>query len=210
MARKILIADDHVAVRRGVEALLRDEFPRCEFDLASSQPELNEKLQSAKWDLVLLDLSMPGRSTLECVREIKDRTPSTAVLIYTGHPEDQLGMRALRAGADGYVTKDASAEELLRAVHRVLKGKRYISDTMAERMADMISHPVSGAAHDLLSDREYQILKLLGAGVSPSAIALDLHLSIKTVSTYRKRILEKLQLHSTAELIRYAVEHDIR
>ena len=210
MARRILIADDHVAVRRGVESLLRDEFPRFEFAGAGSQPELATLLMAGHWDVILLDLSMPGRGTLENIREIKERIPSTAVLIYTAHPEEQLGVRALRAGADGYVTKDAPAEELLRAVRRVLDGKRYISESMAERMADLIAQPVEGEAHEALSDREYQILKMMGKGRAPTEIATELHLSIKTVSSYRKRILEKLRLQSTAELIRYAIEHQIQ
>lgn len=210
MPCKILIADDHVAVRRGVESLLRDEFPQCEFGQAGTQPELTSMLTAGNWDLVLLDLSMPGRSGFECIRDIKDDNPSTAVLIYSAHPEEQFGVRALRSGADGYLSKDSPEAVFLQAVHRVLEGKRFITDTIAERLADYIIQPKSREAHELLSDREYQILRLMGTGLSATEIGRELNLSVKTVSTYRKRVLEKLNLHTTADLIRFALENGIR
>jgi two-component system, NarL family, invasion response regulator UvrY len=166
-------------------------------------------ISSGLWDVVLLDLSMPGRGGLESVRELKDLSPSTSILIYTAHPEDQLGVRALRAGADGFITKDRPPEELVKAVRRVLEGKRYISDTLAERMAEALAQPVPDEPHELLSDREYQILRMMGSGKSASEIAVQLNLSVKTVSTYRTRVLQKLNLQTTAELIRYAVENRI-
>ena len=209
MARRILIADDHFAVREGVQALLRDTWPNHEYAGVPNQPALMAALAASHWDLVLLDLTMPGRSGLEAVREIKDLSPSTSVLVYTMHPEDQLGVRALRSGADGFLNKERAPEELVTAVRRILDGKRYISETLADRMAQFLAHPETGTAVDLLSDREYQILKLLGAGQSPTDIAEQLHLSVKTVSTYRTRVLEKLNLHTTADLIRYAIEHNI-
>ncbi|MBL8228000.1 MAG: response regulator transcription factor [Bryobacterales bacterium] len=210
MSRKVLIADDHFAVRQGLEALLRAELVDCQLASVSTQAELVERLGQEEWDVVLLDLNMPGRSGLESLREIKDLSPSTAVLIYTAHSEEQLGVRALRAGADGFVTKDRPAEELLRAIRRVLEGRRYISETLAERIADALRQPDGAQAHELLSDREFQILRMLGGGTSATEIADQLTLSIKTVSTYRTRVLQKLNLRSTAELIRYAVEHNIR
>lgn len=210
MPRRILIADDHVAIRRGLESLLRDEFPQCEFGQAGTQPELTSLLSAGNWDLVLLDLSMPGRSGFECIRDIKDGNPSTAVLIYSAHPEEQFGVRALRSGADGYLSKDTPEAVFLQAVYRVLDGKRYITDTIAERLADYITQPKSREAHELLSDREYQILRLIGAGQSVTEIGQELNLSVKTVSTYRKRVLEKLNLHTTADLIRFALENGIQ
>jgi two-component system, NarL family, invasion response regulator UvrY len=209
MARRILIADDHVAVRHGIKGLLEMELPGFDFGFASTQPEVTGMISSGLWDVVLLDLSMPGRGGLESVRELKDLSPSTSILIYTAHPEDQLGVRALRAGADGFITKDRPPEELVKAVRRVLEGKRYISDTLAERMAEALAQPVPDEPHELLSDREYQILRMMGSGKSASEIAVQLNLSVKTVSTYRTRVLQKLNLQTTAELIRYAVENRI-
>ncbi len=209
MSGRILIADDHFAIRHGLETLLKLEFPNCQFGVASTQPETLERASSARWDVVILDLNMPGRGGLETIRELKDISPSTGILIYTAHPEDQVGVRALRAGADGFVTKDRPPDELVKAVRRLLDGKRYISDTLADRIADVLSQPEQGEAHDVLSDREYQILRMLGSGVSSTDIALQLHLSVKTVSTYRTRVLQKLNLQTTAELIRYAVENKI-
>lgn len=210
MAKRFLIADDHVAIRRGVETLLRDEFPNCEVAHAGTQPELNSRIASQRWDLVVLDLSMPGRGGLECIGEIKDASPTTAVLVYTAHPEEQFGVRALRSGADAYVTKGAPETVFLQAVHRVLEGKRFITEAIAERMAEYLTQPTSATPHELLSDREYQILRLIGSGLSVSEISTELNLSVKTVSTYRKRVLEKLNLHSTGEMIRYALENNIR
>ena len=209
MPRRILIADDHFAVREGVQALLRDTWPNYDYAGVPNQPALMAALTASHWDLVLLDLTMPGRSGLEAVREIKDLSPSTAVLVYTMHPEDQLGVRALRSGADGFLNKERAPEELVSAVRRILEGKRYISDTLADRMAQFLAQPETGTAVDLLSDREYQILKLLGSGHMPTDIADQLHLSVKTVSTYRARVLEKLNLQTTADLIRYAIENKI-
>lgn len=209
MTRRILIADDHFAVRQGLEGWLRDQFPLFEFGFASTQPEVFEQLAGPKhWDLILLDISMPGRG-LESLREMKDASPSTGILIYTIHPEEQLGVRALRAGADGYVSKDRPPEELAKAVRKILEGKRYISDALAEKMAELLSRPEQEQGHELLSDREFQILRMLGKGMAPGDIAAELHLSIKTVSTYRTRVLQKLNLETTGELIRYAVENMI-
>lgn len=210
MAQKILIADDHFAVRHGLETLLRAELADSEFGTAATHLEFVDRLSKDHWDLVVLDLNLHGRGGLECVREIKDLSPGTAVLIYSAHPEEQLGVRVLRAGAEGFVTKDRPAEELIRAVRRLLEGRRYISETLAERMAEALMQPDGGEAHELLSDREYQILQLLGSGRSATEIAAQLALSIKTVSTYRTRVLQKLNLRTTAEMIRYAVEHNIR
>jgi two-component system invasion response regulator UvrY len=210
MPKRFLIADDHVAIRRGVEALLRHEFPGSEVAEATTQPELNAKIASERWDLVVLDLSMPGRGGIECIGDIKDASPGTAVLVYTAHPEEQFGVRALRAGADAYVTKGAQESVFLQAAHRILEGKRFITETIAERMAEYLIQPGGAIPHELLSDREYEILRLIGTGLSVSDIADQLHLSVKTVSTYRKRVLEKLNLHSTGELIRYALENKIQ
>ncbi|MBI3207351.1 MAG: response regulator transcription factor [Candidatus Solibacter usitatus] len=209
MARKILIAEDHLACRQGIRTLLSEELPTYEFHFATTHRELTAELRMGHWELVMLDLSLPGASGLDDIKKIKIMSPRTYVLVYTICPEAQLGLRALRAGADGYLTKDRPMEELFLAVHRVLSGKRYISATLAERLAMTLAFPQEKEVHELLSDREYQILRMLGNGLSPTAIGGQLQLSVKTVSTYRTRVLEKLNLQTTAELIRYSIEHSI-
>jgi two-component system invasion response regulator UvrY len=188
--------------------LFRDEFPGCAIGFATTYQEVMQQLGSGNWDILLLDLSMPGRG-LEVVVEMKDLSPLTRILIYTVHPEDQSGIRCLRAGADGFVTKDRPPEELLAAVNRLLSGRRYISESLAERMAASFGRPEERSVHELLSDRELQILSMLGMGKTATEIADELYLSVKTVSTYRKRVLEKLNLHTTADLIRYAIDQKL-
>jgi two-component system invasion response regulator UvrY len=208
MTPRLLIADDHFAIRQGIERLFRDEFPGCAIGFATTYQEVMQQLGSGNWDILLLDLSMPGRG-LEVVVEMKDLSPLTRILIYTVHPEDQSGIRCLRAGADGFVTKDRPPEELLAAVNRLLSGRRYISESLAERMAASFGRPEERSVHELLSDRELQILSMLGMGKTATEIADELYLSVKTVSTYRKRVLEKLNLHTTADLIRYAIDQKL-
>lgn len=153
-------------------------------------------------------LSLTGRDGFELLRELKDRSPHSRILIHTMHTEEQFGVRALRAGADGFVTKDRPVEELLNAIRRVHGGKRYISPNLAERLADAVTRGGEGNAQpDSLSDREHQILRMIVSGKSPTDIANELHLSIKTISTYRARMLEKLNLQTTADLIRFGLEH---
>ena len=159
-------------------------------------------------DLAVIDLNVPGRGGSELIRTLKDAQPQMRILVYSMYPEDQFGVRALRSGADGYLTKDSPAEEIPKAVQNILEGRRYIGPTLAAAMAQTI---VAGNEEpaDLLSDREYQVFKKMAAGQTPSEIAQDVAVSIKTVSTYRARILEKLNLRRSADLIRYAVEHHI-
>jgi DNA-binding NarL/FixJ family response regulator len=203
--RRILVIDDHVAVRRGLASLLAEEFPQSAVSLVACAQDVLDGAMAPDWDIVILDLNLPGRGGLEIIRDLKDRNPAGRVLVYTVHPEDQLGVRALRAGADGYVSKDRPADELVHAVRALARGRRYISAELAESLARYVVHPVA-EPHDLLSDREFQILRLMAGGKTPSIIAQELGLSIKTISTYRSRILEKLRLETTADLIRYAVE----
>lgn len=207
---RFLIVDDHAMIREGLKRTLDVEFPGSNILAASSAAEALAALDSDGNQLVILDLSLTGRDGFELLREIKDRSPHARVLIHTMHTEEQFGVRALRAGADGYVTKDRPVEELLTAIRRLHAGKRYISNNLAERLADVVTRgsdviPVP----DSLSDREHQILRMIVSGKSPTEIANDLHLSIKTISTYRARMLEKLDLHSTADLIRFGLEHNL-
>jgi DNA-binding NarL/FixJ family response regulator len=209
MLRRVLGVDDHFAVRNGVAQMLRDTFPNIQVGTAESAQASLDLLASENWDLVILDLSLPGRGGLDIIKQMKDTSPGSAILVYTMYPEDQFGVRALRAGADGYLTKDRPQEDLIEAARRISNGKRYITPALAESLANYVSEPAAGSLHELLSDREFQILRLLASGKTPTDIANELNLSIKTVSTYRTRILTKLNLNTTAELIRYAIEQKL-
>ena len=209
MMRRVLLVDDHTMVREGVQHLLYDAFPDLEIGSAATSEVALGMLAAQPWDLVLLDVSMPGRGGLEVLKFAKQSEPTRPVIIYTMHPEDQFGLRAMKYGADGYVTKDQPAEVLLTAVQRVAQGKKYISEALSQALAAAVSHPSSGEPIQGLSDRELQVLRMLAGGKTPTAVADELHLSIKTVSTYRTRVLEKLGLSTTGELIRYAIENRI-
>jgi DNA-binding NarL/FixJ family response regulator len=209
MLRRVLVVDDHFAVRNGLARSLEDSFPGIRVCTADSAQRSLDLLNSESWDLVILDLSLPGRGGLEVIRQMKDNSPSTGILVYTMYPEDQFGVRSLRAGADGYITKDRPEEELLEAARRIASGKRYISPALAESLANYVAEPATGNPHELLSDREFQILRLLASGKTPTDIGAGLNLSIKTVSTYRTRMLAKLNLNTTADLIRYALERKL-
>ena len=206
---RLLLVDDHAVLVRGLRELMSDHFPGMEFGHADSAAALISELERGFWHLVILDLSLPGSAGLELLRQVKEASPRTRVLVYTAHPESQFGVRAIRGGADGFLTKDRPVDEFLTAVKRVLEGRRYVSDTLLEKLADTLSQPETHGTHESLSDREMHVLRSLAAGKSPSEIAADLGISIKTVSTYRGRILEKLQLETTADIIRYALEHGL-
>lgn len=206
---KILIVDDHVAIREGLAQMLSAEFPGSMCGSASNAHEALLQIGSQSWDMVILDLNLPGRGGLELIRDLKDASPSTGVLVYTVHPDDQFGVRALRAGADGYLTKDQPANELIDAIRKIRQGRRHISPELAESLANYVTGAAPALRHELLSDREMQILRLLASGQTPTEIATALNLSIKTVSTYRSRILEKLNLHSSADIIRYAIHNQL-
>lgn len=208
MIRRILVIDDHVAIQRGLEEILANSFKGAEYGLANNAQQALGELRKARWDVAILDLSLPGRGGLDLIRELKDEQPRLAVLVYSMHAEDRFGVRALRAGADGYLTKDSPVEEIPKAIRMLLEGGRYISPNLASLLAQTVTHGAT-EPHQLLSDREYQVLRSIASGKSPTEIAEGLALSIKTVSTYRVRILEKLSLETTADLIRYAIEHHL-
>ena len=206
---KILIADDHAIVRRGLKEILLDEYPSAVIGDASDAEELLKEVFQKDWDLVISDLSMPGRGGLDALKQIKQAFPKLPVLIMSIHPEDQYAVRAIRAGASGYFNKNSIHEELFKAIEAVRKGKKYITSSVAEKLAD--AFPVDGhsKSHELLSDREFEVFNLLASGKTVSEIASQLSLSTNTVSTYRSRILEKMNLHSNNELIRYALEQKL-
>jgi len=206
---RILIADDHAIVRRGLKEILLEEYPSAVIADASDAEELLKKVFMENWDLIISDVSMPGRSGLDALKQIKQAFPKLPVLIMSIYSEDQYAVRAFRAGASGYFNKNSIHEELFKAVESVRKGKKYITPAVAEKLAE--AFPTDGTAqpHQLLSDREFEVFKLLASGKTVTEIAYQLSLSANTVSTYRSRILEKMNLHSNSELIRYALEQKL-
>jgi DNA-binding NarL/FixJ family response regulator len=202
----ILIADDHHLVRRGLINLLQGEFPSASIEETGDAEAVIKKSLVTHWDVVICDLSMPGKGGLDVVQHMKQHFPKTPVLILSMYPEEQYAVRALKTGAAGYLSKDAAPEELARAIHRVLMGRKYISASIADKMAGDLVAP-SKSPHDLLSVRELNIFQLLASGKSVSDVALQLCVSVSTISTYRAKILSKMDLKSNAELTRYALEH---
>lgn len=206
---KILIADDHAIVRKGLIELLREEFPVLSiFEAVNSQQTL-DILAKDKMDVIMLDISMPGRNGLETLKQIRSNGVKSPVLMLSMHPEDQYAIRSLRAGASGFINKETATEELLTAVHRIIKGRKYISPSVAEKLAQVAETGASETAHESLSDREMQVLQNIASGKTVSEIADELCLSVNTISTYRARLLEKLALNNNAGLTRYAMDHEL-
>lgn len=206
---RILIADDHAIVRRGLKQILLDEHPSAVIEEASDAEDLIIKALKDEWDIIISDLSMPGRTGLDALHQIKQNLPKTPVLILSVHPEEQYALRVLKAGASGYLNKDLAANELINAVSRVLLGKKYITPSIAEKLASVLDADNNKLPHELLSDREFDVLKLLASGKSVSEIADQFLLSVTTVSTYRARIIAKMNMKSNADLTRYAMEHGL-
>jgi two-component system invasion response regulator UvrY len=206
---RILIADDHAVVRRGLRQILAEAFKRATFGEAANSQEALERVWKDPWDIVILDLTMPGRSGLEVLKEMKRARPKLPVLILSMHPEDQFAVRLLKAGASGYMTKESAAEELVGAVNKAIAGGRYVSLPLAEKLASLIVHDVHVAPHENLSDREFMILRMIASGKPVSVIARELSLSVKTVSTYRARLLEKMNMSNNSELVHYAFQNEL-
>lgn len=206
---RILIADDHHVVRKGLRQILLDEFPASVIEEVADAEELIKKVMHAQWDVVISDLSMPGRSGLDALQQIKLSYPDLPVLILSIHPEEQYALRALKSGASGYLSKDAAPDELVKAVKKVMLGKKYISQAIAEKLASSFSSDSLLSPHENLSDREFDVMKLLANGKSVSEIAERLSLSVTTVSTYRARVMVKMNLKSNSDLTRYAIEYKL-
>jgi two-component system, NarL family, invasion response regulator UvrY len=206
---RVLIADDHAIVRKGLRQTIKEQAPYMEVDEATNGQEVLSKVQAERWDVLVLDISMPKRSGLDILQEVKHSCPSLPVLVLSVHPEEQYAVRVLRAGAAGYMNKDLALDELVQAIQKVISGGRYVSSTLAEKLAfDLGAHSTT-LPHESLSNREYRVLLLIGEGQSVGRIAEELALSVKTVSTYRARILQKMNLQSNADLIRYVVAHGL-
>ncbi|MGZ3865188.1 MAG: response regulator [Bacteroidia bacterium] len=206
---KILIADDHAIVRKGLTQVLLEEFPDVEITEASNGIEVIDVVKKKIWDCILIDISMPGRNGLELLKQIRDFGIKAPVLVITMHSEEQYAVRVLKAGASGFINKDTAMEELITAIHKVLSGKKYISASLAEKLADGFDAQASKPANELLSDREMQVLQMLASGKTVGHVAEEISLSVNTISTYRTRILEKLGLANNAELMRYAIDNGL-
>lgn len=207
---RCLVADDHPIVRRGLVALISAQSDMDEPGEAATGAQTLERVRSESWDLVILDINLPDASGLEILRRIRRERPGLPVLVLSAHAEEQFATRTLRAGAGGYLNKQQAPEELIVAIRRVLAGRRYVSAALAERLAASLDPQFADREpHETLSDREFEVLRLLGTGLAVSRIAERLHLSVKTVSTYRARLLTKLGLESTAELVAYAIRTGI-
>lgn len=206
---KILVADDHSVVRNGIIKSLTTNFPDAVFGEAGNAADVMRLVHEKKWDLVILDINMPGRSGMDVLKDIKESYPKTPVLIFSMYPEDQFAVRSIKAGAAAYLSKDISSQELEKAVRKIINGERYLSSTVAELITNELIDGNHKSAHDLLSDREHQVFLLIASGKSVSDIARELSLSVKTISVYRSIILKKMNLKNNAEITHYAFKHNL-
>lgn len=204
---RILLADDHEVVRTGLMRVLSEALRPVEVDEAKNGQETLNKVWTNKYDLVVLDLKMPGKSGLDVLKEIKQHQPKLPVVILSMHPEEQFAIRAMRAGASGYVTKECAAEELVLAIRKALKGEKYISGSLAQILAGELVGDSEKPCHETLSDREYQVMLLIASGKPVGAIAKELCLSVKTISSYRTNILLKTRMKNNAEITHYAIQN---
>ena len=209
MAKKILIADDHFAIRIGVRQMCAGEFPSVLFGEAVNYAEVFQKLKESDWDILILDIDLPGRNGLDILKQIKTEKIKVPVLMFSFHSEEQIALRALKIGAAGYLSKDAADRELIKAINQILDGRKYVSQSLSEKLVEMLDRNSNKEPHELLSDREYQTLLLIASGKTVSEIADILFLSTPTISTYRARILEKMKLKNNAELTTYAISQKL-
>jgi DNA-binding NarL/FixJ family response regulator len=206
---RALIVDDHALLRRGLVALLSDEFGGAQCGEASDAEQALEQLGRKQWDVALLDITLPGKSGLDLLQEFKAARPELPVLVLSVHSEDQFAVRVLKAGAEGYMTKESAPEELVKAIRKILSGGQYVSPTLAEKLALRVRRDFKRTPHETLSDREYEVMCGIASGKTVTEIAGELSLSVKTISTYRARILEKLGVKNSAEITRYAIRNNL-
>jgi two-component system invasion response regulator UvrY len=209
MPKKILVADDHSAIRIGVKQICLAEFPNMQFGEATNYAEVFQKLKEDEWDILILDVDLPGRNGLDILKQIRAEKMRIPVLMFSFHGEEQIAIRALKTGASGYLSKDAADKELIKAINNVLDGKKYVSQAIADKLVSMLDGGTDQELHDTLSDREYQTLLLIASGKTVSEIADQLFLSKPTVSTYRARILEKMKLKNNAEITNYVISRKL-
>jgi two-component system, NarL family, invasion response regulator UvrY len=206
---KVLVVDDFPLFRRGVRDLLAEGFQDSKVGEAGNAHEMLELLRRKPWDVAVLDISMPGMSGLDAIKQVKQEFPDLPVLILSMYPEEQYAVRMIKAGADGYLTKSSAPEELVNAIKKVHGGGKYVSPSLGEALAFTVKPGAEKNPHELLSDREYQVLCLIGSGKTVSEIADKTNLSVTTISTYRARILEKMRMKTNAELTRYAIQQGL-
>lgn len=204
---KVLIADDHAVVRRGLRQILSETSDILVAGEASAVQEVRELVREQRWDVVVLDITMPGGSGLDLLTELRRLSPSPRVLVLTVYPEAQYAVRAIRAGAAGFLTKESAPEQLIAAVRKVAVGGRYVSNELAEALASLVAGEAQGPPHERITDREFEVFKMLAAGRTVSQVAQELALSVKTVSTHRTRILKKMEMKTNADLTQYAVRN---
>jgi two-component system, NarL family, invasion response regulator UvrY len=207
--RRFLIADDHAVVRKGLKQILQDAFPSALIEEVADAEELLKSIDKEEWDVVISDISMPGRSGLDVLQQIRQAQPKLPILILSIHHEDQYAIRVLRAGASGYLNKDSAPDDLVNAVNQVLLGKKYITSSIAEKLVSAVDQDSKKFTYEYLSDREFEVLKMLSAGKSVSDISDQISLSVSTISTYRARIMTKLNLRTNADLTLYSFEHKL-
>lgn len=203
----ILVVDDHAVVRQGVRQILSEQFQDAVIGEAASAQEMMEQMRRHTWDVVVLDVGMPGKSGLDALKDLKQASPKLPVLVLSAYPEDQLARRMLKAGAAGYLNKDSAPNELVRALRKILGGGKFVSAAVAELLASSLDDHCEKPLHEQLSDREYQVMCLIAVGKSLKEIADDLCVGVSTINTYRARILEKMQLRNNTELTHYAIEN---
>jgi DNA-binding NarL/FixJ family response regulator len=206
---RMLVVDDHEVVRRGTRQVLAEGFPGAAFGEAATAADALALLTAERWDLLLLDINLPGRSGLEVLEDVRRLWPRLPVLVLSAYPEEEFAVRCLRLGASGYLTKSSAADELVAAVRKALDGGKYVTAALAERLASVLGGGVRGEPHESLSGRELQVVRLVATGRSMKEIAAELHLSEKTIATYRARIAEKLGVSTNVELTRYALQHKL-
>ena len=206
---KILIADDHTVVRQGLRQILQEEYTLAEFGEAINGNDALEKARNETWNVIILDITLPGRNGLEVLKQLRIESIKIPVLILSMHSEDQYAVRLLKAGASGYLTKESASDELVVAINRVISGRKYITESLAEKLASSLDYDTDKPLHELISDREFQVLCLIASGKTVSEIASELCLSVPTISTYRTRILEKMNMKSNAELTHYAIRQGL-
>ena len=206
---RILIADDHAIVRKGLRHLLLEEYPTAVIEEVTDAESLVLKSVATEWDVVICDLSMPGRNGLDALVQIKQASPKLPVLIMSMHPEEQYALRTFKAGASGYLNKESVHSDLIKAVQTVMIGRKFITPSIAEKLANALNNDSNKLLHERLSDREFEVFRLLAEGKQVSEIADKLSLSVTTVSTYRSRLMDKLSMKSNSDLTRYALENGI-
>ncbi len=206
---RILLVDDHPVVRQGIKQVLSDAFHPALMGEASNAEEGMAEIKSTDWDVLVLDLSLPGTSGLDLLKDLRRERPTLPVLVLSMYSPDQFARRAMNAGASGYLTKDSNPNELVKAVGEVIAGRRYLNPAVIGEMVSPLQQESGQRPHEALSDREYQVLRMIASGLTVSQVATRLTLSVKTVSTYRARVLEKMNMKTTAELMHYGIQHGL-